>query len=259
MINPKLEKSSLTEDQRATVREIIRLFNDGLSYLQIARTVGRHKGSVVRTVKVYGLGLHGTRDKWACYKKKREEVGWFGNPPITQEIRAARLEEKETRKAHIAEHREVVRHWAWYENRLKKRHYSTPSFLKKLKNNPGYKAKFYARKRIKNILKNKGVWSSGGSVSKWIGCTGQELKRHLESKFRDGMTWENHGTVWEIDHIIPLASIDLTNTEEIARLSHYTNLQPLLKHENRKKSDSVLGVRARRRRCLLYTSDAADE
>jgi len=56
--------------------------------------------------------------------------------------------------------------------------------------------------------------------------------RHLESQFADGMTFKNHGE-WHIDHIKPLF---LAKTEEdVIKLSHYTNLQPLWATENRKK------------------------
>jgi 5-methylcytosine-specific restriction endonuclease McrA len=238
----KLSRSSLTPDQREAVRSIIVLYDAGMSYLDIGKRIRRAKRSVVRTVKSFGVKHH--RDCADCLEKRRSSGVPYdnGSRRITPEIQAARMEEKKIRKAHLEEHRDVVRHWAWYENRLKQRHYSTAQCLKLLKNNPGYMAKFYARKRIKNMLKNKGVWASGGSVSKWIGCSGQDLKHHLESKFKDGMTWDNHGSMWEIDHIIPLASASLTNTSEVVRLSHWSNLQPLLKHENKAKSDRVNGV-----------------
>ena len=191
----KLNRSSLTKDQREAVRSIVVLYDAGMSYLDIGKRVGRAKRSVVRTIQCYGVRQN--RDSLLCLKKRRESGVPYSNGAnlVTPETRAARIESKEIRKAHIEEHREVARHWAWYENRLKQRHYCTGMFLKRLRTNHAYACKFYARKRIKNFLKNKGVWSSGGSVSKWIGCTGQDLKQHLESKFRDGMTWDNHGSV----------------------------------------------------------------
>lgn len=72
-----------------------------------------------------------------------------------------------------------------------------------------------------------------------VGCTPEELKLHIETQFKEGMSWENyrHDT-WHIDHIIPLAC-DKTK-EEIYELCKYTNLQPLWKDENYKKGKKIL-------------------
>jgi hypothetical protein len=70
-----------------------------------------------------------------------------------------------------------------------------------------------------------------------VGCTPQELKEHLESQFKDGMSWENRNE-WHIDHIIPLCSA--TTEDELYKLCHYTNLQPLWATENIKKGGKIL-------------------
>lgn len=100
-----------------------------------------------------------------------------------------------------------------------------------------YKLKCRARGRVKNALKQRGLINPFKSISKVVGCTTDFLAKHIESKFRDGMTWDNHGTVWELDHIYPLARLDLSDPEQMKRGCHWTNLQPLLKHENRRKRD----------------------
>ena len=80
--------------------------------------------------------------------------------------------------------------------------------------------------------KNKG-WAKSKRTESMLGCTMNEFIEHLKSQFKQGMTIENHGE-WEIDHIITLSSAN--TKEEIEKLNHYTNLQPLWLKENRKKS-----------------------
>ena len=65
----------------------------------------------------------------------------------------------------------------------------------------------------------------------------QEDKEHLENQFKEGMTWHNRSE-WHIDHIVPLSSAN--NEEELYKLCHYTNLQPLWAEENLKKSNKIL-------------------
>jgi hypothetical protein len=52
------------------------------------------------------------------------------------------------------------------------------------------------------------------------------------------MTWENWSVNgWHIDHIKPLSSFDLTDTEQLKEACSYNNLQPLWAKDNLKKSD----------------------
>lgn len=69
-----------------------------------------------------------------------------------------------------------------------------------------------------------------------LGCDWQELKSHIEQQFRDGMDWDNIGE-WEVDHIVPLSSAK--TIEDVIRLSHHTNLQPLWAYENRAKGSKT--------------------
>jgi len=56
------------------------------------------------------------------------------------------------------------------------------------------------------------------------------------------MTWDNYGSAWHVDHIIPLAAYDLTDPEQQRQAFHYTNLQPMWAHENMAKGDEVPGT-----------------
>ena len=106
---------------------------------------------------------------------------------------------------------------------------------KKRKNDIQFKLSRALRNRLYVIKKQK-----VGSAVKDLGCTIDELKIYLESKFQSGMTWDNWTSDgWHIDHIKPLSSFDLTNREQFLEACHYTNLQPLWAKDNLLKSDMV--------------------
>jgi hypothetical protein len=71
-----------------------------------------------------------------------------------------------------------------------------------------------------------------------VGCSPEFLKKHLENQFTEGMTWELLGEHIHIDHIIPLSSAK--TEDELYKLCHYTNLQPLWAEDNLKKSNKIL-------------------
>lgn len=72
-----------------------------------------------------------------------------------------------------------------------------------------------------------------------IGCGPVELKKYIESMFIKGMSWENYGRFgWHIDHKIPLDSGK--TKEEIYKLCHYTNLQPMWWKDNLEKGKKII-------------------
>lgn len=73
-----------------------------------------------------------------------------------------------------------------------------------------------------------------GKTVELTGCSKEDLINHLESKFIEGMTWENYGE-WHIDHIRPCASFDLEDPEEQRKCFNWTNLQPLWAQDNIRK------------------------
>jgi hypothetical protein len=106
---------------------------------------------------------------------------------------------------------------------------------KRLKDSVEYRLICNLRARLYIALKNK---SKTGSAVEQLGCTGDFLKTYLESKFLPGMSWENYGrNGWHIDHIVPLSGQDLTDPTILARICHYTNLQPLWRGDNISKSN----------------------
>jgi hypothetical protein len=122
------------------------------------------------------------------------------------------------------------------EQKIKRNQY----LKNKLKTDFNYKLIHNIRVRIKDVLRGH---SKSNSTINMLGCTIDELWKHLESTFKPGMTKENHG-LWHIDHIRPCSSFDLSNPEEQVKCFHYTNLQALWAHENLSKSNKYYNLKA---------------
>jgi hypothetical protein len=127
-------------------------------------------------------------------------------------------------KQYYQQNKETLLDWHKEHNRVK---YNT---------NPIFNLQVKVRRRLWSFFRNK---TKTGSTRQMLGCSWEQLKSHLESQFKDGMSWDNMGkNGWHIDHIIPLSSGK--TEEEILKLCHYTNLQPLWWEDNLKKSNKIL-------------------
>jgi hypothetical protein len=75
-----------------------------------------------------------------------------------------------------------------------------------------------------------------GSAVRDLGCSIEEFRIYLESKFQEGMSWDNYGRDgWHMDHILPLCRFDLSDEVQLKKACHYTNLQPLWAKDNLEK------------------------
>jgi hypothetical protein len=110
---------------------------------------------------------------------------------------------------------------------------------------PIYRLRKIFRRRFSHFLSS----NITANMEKYVGCTLDELKSHIESLWHDGMSWDNYGNpngdhsdCWHIDHIIPVSSFDYENDLEqsLRDCWHYTNLQPLWAKDNLTKSFHLL-------------------
>ena len=105
----------------------------------------------------------------------------------------------------------------------------------RIKTNIQYKLSRRLRSRLYHALQGN---QKTGSAVRDLGCSIDELRLYLESKFQSGMSWDNWSFEgWHIDHIKPLASFDLTDRKQLLLACHYTNLQPLWAFDNLSKGD----------------------
>lgn len=74
-----------------------------------------------------------------------------------------------------------------------------------------------------------------------VGYSVDQLKNHLENQFAPGMTWENYGSEWHIDHIVPLSAFNFSTAEDpdFKRAWALSNLRPLWAMENLRKGARV--------------------
>lgn len=141
-------------------------------------------------------------------------------------------------------HRERINKWK-RENREKAEAWrkSNPDKLRQYRrnqsSNPAIKAKQNLRKRLREIMKRVRSSSPSFSFVNLIGCSQSEFRAHIESQFKSWMTWDNYGTRWHIDHILPCASFDHTDAAQVRQCWHWTNLRPLCAKKNMQKSDEI--------------------
>lgn len=104
---------------------------------------------------------------------------------------------------------------------------------------------FKLKENIRNLIyfSFKGVKSD--KTVNILGCTFEEFKLYLESKFESWMNWDNQGKYngelnygWDLDHIIPISSAKID--KDVIKLNHYTNFQPLCSYYNRHIKRNIL-------------------
>lgn len=124
----------------------------------------------------------------------------------------------------------LIRNREWRKN--------NPTYTTERKKiDPIFKITINLRRRLKRYLSFNYI-TKRSTTSELIGCSPEILRRHIEKKFTEGMSWDKIGNQIHIDHIIPLSSAK--TEEEIYKLCHYTNLQPLWAEDNLKKSNKIL-------------------
>ena len=93
--------------------------------------------------------------------------------------------------------------------------------------------------RIKKSLaaRLRAVIVKNDSTMNYIGCNIQYLREWFEYNFTSEMNWDNYGSYWSIDHIIPVCKFELTVEDEKLKCCNWTNLMPVtVKYNSSKKS-----------------------
>jgi hypothetical protein len=108
----------------------------------------------------------------------------------------------------------------------------------RMESDPQYALVYHGKHRRRKALNAQSA-DKKFTYNESLGCTPDAFKKHIESLFLEGMTWQNHGTgkgKWHLDEIRPCASFNLSDPEQYKACFHYTNCQPLWSEDNIKKS-----------------------
>ena len=101
-----------------------------------------------------------------------------------------------------------------------------------------YKLETLFRNRIRMYIKG-GIKKGNKKYLEMLGCDWDTLRKWLELNMTDEMTWENHGTLWHIDHTMPCSIFDFGIEENVKTCFNWSNLAPMLGVENLTKSNKL--------------------
>ena len=107
-------------------------------------------------------------------------------------------------------------------------------YIRYFKQNPEAKIAAQLRSRLNKILGSKTPREL--TVFKMHGCSYPTLRRHIEKQFKAGMSWDNRGKVWHVDHIIPISLY-----ENKVDANHFSNLRPMFAHLNLSRGNRLSG------------------
>jgi hypothetical protein len=188
------------------------------------------------------LECRNTLARFAYYKdheqnKQRSRVNAKRTWEKRKEDAAWRQKRKDGAREYRCKHpeRRKEQHRKWREKNPETWKRLRQKQIQRRRKDPVYKAINNVRKRLREVLKNKRAARST------VGCTRNEFMQHIESKFKRGMHWNNYGTHWHMDHIVPVSAFDLSDPYQAKMVNHWTNLQPLEAKKNIEKSNTIQG------------------
>jgi hypothetical protein len=212
LIGPKMKSKNNGVIDQVDITKNTRILNESENWKDITDPKLRKKMRLKEKDKRY-------REKHKDKIKLKKQVYQKVNK---DKIKAYRETNKEKRKAYRIVNRNKINEY--HSNRIK--------------TDIQFKIRCGLRNRFSRAVQRN---TKAGSAVRDLGCTIEELKSYLESKFLSGMSWDNWtADGWHIDHIKPLASFDLTDKKQMLEACHYTNLQPLWAKDNLAKSDKII-------------------
>jgi hypothetical protein len=179
-----------------------------------------------------------------CFKAKMHSRRCLMRPELREKQRDyCRRNKEKVLKSHqewAAKNKERTREYAraYYRLNHEKQRSQKNALIKKQRQDPSKRLRWHLSRRMNLALRDQGEYKRS-SLSSYVGCTMPELRVWLEKQFKRGMTWENYGPYWHVDHILPCASFDLADPNQVLQCFHFTNLRPLKAFDNVSKGGKI--------------------
>jgi hypothetical protein len=196
------------------------------------------RGTYCEIRKLYFWKMWNGKEKWVSLEELEERKAKAARQ--ARELRA-KNPEREGRYRRKYYHRDVEKSRRylkeWRQKNLETRRKQQREYnQRKRLTDPLFLAKGRLRGRLRKMIQLK-KFSKKSKTSDTIGCSWEQLRDYIESQFISRMSWGNRH-LWHIDHIIPLSSAK--TIEELEKLCHYTNLQPLWAADNMSKGSKLV-------------------
>jgi hypothetical protein len=170
------------------------------------------------------------------YESNKEHYKEYNKEYYKEYSKANKEKIKEYRKANKEKVKEYNKEY-YKDNKDKLIEKQNKYLSKRRKTQPLFKLRCNLRNRTRSAFKNKSYYKTS-KTQEMLGVDWEVCKANIERQFTKDMNWSNYGE-WHIDHIIPLASA--STEEELKKLCHYSNLQPLWAFDNLIKSAKING------------------
>ncbi len=194
--------------------------------------VARRRASDRTCLECHRLRCEKCRPDRREYHRRYIKQWRLDNPEIAREHeRRSQVKNRVKKNAYSREYGRRNRKWFTEYNRrwLK----ANPDKWRQYESRPKRKLENILRVRLRKALKRG---TKTGSAVRDLGCSIQEFRKYIESQFSPNMSWDNHGTLWQLDHKRCLASFDLSDREQLLQACNFSNFQPLLKSDHRLKT-----------------------
>jgi hypothetical protein len=177
------------------------------------------------------------KDRYANNKEKellRNKLYRINNPEKIKEIK----------KIYESSNKDKINNMKreWADKNPEKRKSAATKYQRKKRQDIYYRLLDSFKTSFGSMLKKNNCFSK----LKLLKYNREELIKHIESTWQEGMSWENYGLRgWHIDHIRPLSSFDIEQEEELLKAWELNNLRALWASENLSKSSNYMGIKYR--------------